>query len=208
MREAQAKESANVRSVDEIVTDIMKTIADASPPPAQEDRVRRLIAALSNLKHYGPLNGNRADNKEFAERLLKWLDKGETLMRGSPKNFNFSMLFAPDPAVAESMVTIYEQADARYEMLAEILSAMHRRCEWIIKTGFGEHAHTGYQQERAAIAAGELMNECSLPHAYSSPLSPYRMVASLLYEAMTGEFGKDVERACEAMARKATATEK
>jgi hypothetical protein len=36
---------------------------------------------------------------------------------------------------------------------------------------------------------------------------PYRQIASLLYEAITGEQGQDIERACKAMLRAAIRTE-
>ena len=95
----------------------------------------------------------------------------------------------------------YGQAEVRCELLMEILATMRRRCGWVVDHRVGEHRATGFQQERAAIAAGELMENCGLPLTYSLPSSPYCRVASLFFEAMTGTFEADLERACRKVAQ-------
>lgn len=123
--------------------------------------------------------------------------RGEAFIN-SPEGFNFHMLFAPEEF--ESVEMMMQEAEQRYEALATILAGVRDRCTWVAETKIGGHRLSGLPQERAAIASREIMQRCGLPLAYSSPTSPYRVVAGLVFEAMTGEFGRDMERACEDMA--------
>ena len=86
--------------------------------------------------------------------------------------------------------------------LLSMLWKLHERCHRILDLRLGEHGSAGHQQVRAAAVSRELMERCGLPLAYASPTSAYRVVASLLYEEMMGEYGKDLERACETVARR------
>jgi hypothetical protein len=156
---------------------------------------------------YPPLIGYRRDNIEYANKLRKWINKGEELLLNPPEGFNFDMLFALN--TAETVSDLMRDADARKEYLHEVLSVMLNRCSKIIATKFGEHGSSGYQQEQAAIASGELMQHCGLPLTYSTDNSKYCEVARIFYEEMTGKAGDtDLYRACQRMARKTIRTEK
>jgi hypothetical protein len=196
-----------VRTDREIVKDIRHKISEAGAD-APEARISELIEGLRNLESCPPLTGFRKDNTRYARKLSKWLQEGENLLKQHPKEFNFHFLFAPEPSDNETIHTSASKAELRYEFLRSILIELRSRCEWIIKNKFGEHRLAGYQQERAATASRELMEQCGLPLAYSSPTSPYRRVASLFFEAMTGMYDEELERACEAMSWSPVATEK
>lgn len=191
------------RSIDAIVADIVRVDGVGK---AREPMIRLLADGLLKLKPYPPLDGWRADNTKFATAWREWIEQGDALLKAVPENFNVHALFVPEiislNETAEQTEARYAQAEICHEYLVTILAALHRRCGWIIEHQFGEHRSAGFQQERCAIAAGELMQCCGLPLAWSSSTSAYRRVATLLFEATTGTFGRDMERACETMARK------
>jgi len=189
------------RTVDEIVREITQALEYG---PAIKPMVLTLIDGLRELRKYGPLSGYRKDNEKFARRLKRWVDDGNQIFAEVPENFNVYMLFASENCgplnTPERVEAMAQQAEAGHATLKAWLTTLRSRCEWIIRAKIGEHRHAGYNQERVAIAARELCEEAGKPLAYSSPTSAYRIVAGLLYEAMTGEQGRDMERACEFIA--------
>jgi hypothetical protein len=191
-----------VRTDREIVQDIRHKVSEAGAE-APEAGISELIESLRALKGYGSLAGNRTQNRKYAKKLIAWIDEGRQLLADHPENFNFNVLFAPYTSVVEciDIDVVYQKAELRYEWMSALLSDMRSRCDWIIASKFGEHASSGYQQERAAIASRELMEQLRLPLAPTSSTSAYRRVASLFFEAMTGIYDAELERACEAMAR-------
>ena len=183
------------RSDTEIVADIVRECGDASV----EKQVSILIYGLRVLKSSAPLVGYRRENQQYLAAVRKQIDKLEKTLRAAPEAFKFSILFASDESA--TLDTMFQEAEARWEYLSGEMARLRARCDKFIELGLGEHRSAGYQQERAAIAARELVERSSKPLAWSSPTSAYRVVAGLFYEAMTGEQGRDMERACEAMAR-------
>lgn len=200
-----------IRTTDEIVADIIRALDAAA---AIKPTVLLAIDGLRQLSKYPPLTGYRKDNERFAQRLKKWADDGNRLFADAPKDFNLHMLFAPENCgplnSREGIEAMARQAAAGYAALTGWLAHLRSKCDWIIQNKIGEHRHAGINQERVAIAARELCERVGKPLAYSSPTSAYRIVAGLLYEAMTGEQGRDMERACEFIAQTTivTATER
>jgi hypothetical protein len=187
--------AATKRSDTEIVDDIVRECGDASV----EKQVRLLIEGLRVLKSSAPFNGYRRENQQYLAAVRKQIDKLEKTLKAAPASFKFTMLFAPNQSA--TLDTMYQKAEACWEYLSGEMARLRARCDRFIELGLGEHGAAGYQQERAAIAARELIEQSGKPLAWSSPTSSYRVVAGLLFEAMTGEQGRDMERACEAMAR-------
>jgi hypothetical protein len=198
------------RTTDEIVREIVQTLQSDQ---VIEPVVRLLVDGLRQLHKYGPLSGYRKDNREFARKIKRWSEDGEKIFAKLPENFNVHMLFAPEDCgplnTPERIEAMARQAEAGYGILKHWLTTLKFRCEWVIRSKIGEHRHAGYQQERVAVAARELCEKAGKPLAWSSPTSAYRIVAGLLYETMTGEQGRDMERACEFIAgRQIIQTEK
>jgi hypothetical protein len=198
-----------MRAPDKIGRDLNQIIADIvnidGVGRAREPLVRLLADGLGVLKPYTPLGGWRKDNTEFAEKLRAWVNEGEQILAAPPEGFNPHTLFVPElqslDETIEQTAARYSQAQACSELFTAILALLRQRCDRMIDRQDGEHRSAGYQAERAALAAEGLMEACGLPLAYASPTSPYCRVASLFYEAATGEYGRNLERACEAMAR-------
>jgi hypothetical protein len=188
--------------------------------------VRDLMNGLLVLKNSPPLMGNAKVNEEYARRLLRRINKLEETLKAVPEGFPLSFLFTPErllPLFLQSQVPIgrdatveiapelaeqiLQEPEDRLEWLCEEMARLRTQCERIIQNRLGEHGNTGYPQERAAVAARELMERCGLPLTCSQS-SKYCIIAGMFYEAMTGLENQDLRRACESMARSRLGTEK
>ena len=81
--------------------------------------------------------------------------------------------------------------------LNKILGNMRIVCAALVKKKYGLHPNSGRNQDIAAAAAIKLMERCGLSHfAYSSETSVFCEIARLCFEAITGEHGVNIARAC------------
>ena len=85
--------------------------------------------------------------------------------------------------------------------LKDVLAGMREECDLIIEMKVGAHGNHGHEQQRAAWASGDLMDQHGLKWGYSSESSPFCTVARLLFEAMTGRYDENIARACRVVAR-------
>jgi hypothetical protein len=198
------------RTVDEIVTDIAKTLGTGPESKAWIQEFVDAVAGSPTIK-FAPMEGNRKANKAYARKILRWIGDGQKLIAGVPKTI-FLALFCHEQNAPlnspEAMEALIGPALAKHAEFTAWLANLRARCEWVIQKNIGEHGHAGHIQKQAAIGAISLCEKFGQPLAWSSPTSAYRIVAGLLYEAMTGEQGRDMERACELMAKRKTQTEK
>jgi hypothetical protein len=182
------------RSSEEIAADLVGIFgAD------QRHRIAILIDAQRQLAKFPPLVGYERSNKKFARRLKAWLEAGDEIFAAMPEDYPAFVLYAPPGPLnsEQQLLAAADLAEIRKATLGTLLGDLRSRCEAVIKGGIGEHGSAGYQQERAAIAAREMCEQTGKPLAWSSSTSPYRKAASLFYEAITGEYDHELERACE-----------
>jgi hypothetical protein len=193
---------SDVRADREIIDDILNALRKAGAGVG-DVRIYVLIEALRETKHLGPSSGNRKSNKEYAEKVNSWIDAGERMFADPPEGFPLNYLFSPpdDSLLADPTIVSQKPEQCNDWLLTAVLADMRRRCKSIIEHRVGEHGRSGYQQERAARVSRELLKTFGVPLHPSSPTSTYRMVASLFFEAMTGTYGADLERACKAMVK-------
>jgi hypothetical protein len=196
---------ANKRDTDEIVADIIKLVKN----PSIEIFVRKLMDDLCVA--CPPFTGNRKKNLEYVKELGGQIDELKKTLRQAP-NPLCAVLFAPerfwsvwvpqststeiDPKVRDYLAREPE----RLTRLVEELDRIRAECDRVILLKLGKHGAVRYQQERAAIASREVMRYCGLSLARSRS-STYCKVAGLFFEAATGEYDRDLLRACEALAR-------
>jgi hypothetical protein len=200
---------SDVRPDREIVDDILKEFrkAGAEVPDKQVDV---LIKALREIKHLGPSSGNRKANTEFAEKVTSWIEAAGQMFADPPEGFPLNDLFTPtdDSLLADPAIVYQNDERCNNWLFTALLADMRKNCKRIIEHRVGEHANSGYQQERAARVSRQLLKKFGIPLHPSSPTSTYRRVASLFFEAMTGIYDADLKRACVAMAKVKTGTEK
>jgi hypothetical protein len=161
-----------------------------------------------------PNAANTLKLRRQIEKLVKLLDAGD-------RHCAF-VLFAPEES--ETLDSMVDEADGRGvrfgielgNLRAAIDLGLRPACDGPLTRGLddlrvrsdrlrdgapGEHGLSGYTQKQAAIAAKELMERWSRRPGSTDRESPFRRIASLLYEAMTGEADRDMERACDAVLR-------
>jgi hypothetical protein len=187
----------DVRADREIVEDILKELrkAGAEVPDTQ---IHKLIKAWREIVHLGPSSGNRKANKKYAERVISWIDAGAQMFSDPPEDFPLNDLFTPPDDSPLADLAIYPNDERCNDWLfTGILADMRKKCKWTIDHRVGEHANSGYQQERAARMSRGLLKSYKIPLHPSSPTSTYRRVASLIFEVMTGTYDVDLKRACE-----------
>jgi hypothetical protein len=199
------------RTIEEIVADIAKKLGAGEAE--SEAYIRDFIQAVVPLKEYSAMIGNRQANEKYARRILKWIDDGDNLLAEVPESHLLPLLFGHKQNAPvntpERLESLIRQAKTEFTGFADSLAMVRSRCEFIIQAKVGEHGNAGHVQDRAAIGAISLCEKFGQPLAWSSLTSAYRTVASCIYEAMTGEYDRDMERACESMAaRRRTQTEK
>jgi hypothetical protein len=195
----------HVRADREIVDDILKEFRKAGAE-VPDTHVDVLIKALREIKHLGPLSGKRKTNKEYAEKVISWIDAAGQMFADPPEGFPLNDLFTPPEDSLLADPAIVYQNDERNWLFTALLADMRKKCRWIIEHGVGEHASSGYQQERAARVSRQLLKKFGIPLHPSSPTSTYRRVASLFFETVTGTYDADLKRACVAMAKVETGT--
>ena len=181
------------RPVDDIVADIVAELGREA-----EAAVQAYIGAGPIIEKLGPAAGNRRANAKLARELLKWIAHGESLFDRFG-GAGLVMLFAPPGPIdtPDNLELATRQAQGWRDMWIDTLRA---RCEWIIRAGIGEHGHVDHMQRTAAIAAADLCRKASKPLHWASPVSSFRIVASLMFEAMTGQPNAELQRACEFVA--------
>jgi hypothetical protein len=95
-------------------------------------------------------------------------------------------LFAPMPVDGETLI--------------KQLALLQLRLSWM-QLPEGEGGRRGPEQDRkqdyCAVLARNLMKQFSTLSITGTAEGPYRVTASLVYEALTGEAGKDLKRACD-----------
>jgi hypothetical protein len=190
--------------------EIVAAIADAlgTEPDAY---IQELVVAATGMSKFPPMKGNRKVNLKYARQVLQWIGAGQGLFADMPEPFlPFLFGLKQDGPVnsPERLEALVRPAQSEYAIFTAWLANLQASCEWIIQEKIGEHGRAGYQQERAAVAAARLCERFGRTLAWSSPLSSYRIVTGLLYEAMTGEPDRDLERACKTIADRMTQTEK
>jgi len=196
-----AKPKREPRPDADIVADIVKACGDESIRP----HALAQIDILRKLKDYAPYGGYRRENLPYLKKLKSRIEAVEKTLRTPPPGFSPVLLFGP--AEAPTVDDAIRQSEARWEQVSAHLVWLRERCAHLIKVEIGEHRSSGYPQECAAMGATDLMKLCRKPLAWSSPTSAYRIVAGLLFEAVYGEQGRDLERACEVMSKRPIQTQ-
>jgi hypothetical protein len=221
---------ASKRSNEEIVDDIMK-VADVKGIIIGEDPKNRRIKPIRPFvlkliqclrAELPPFTGNRKINEEHARDLRKQIDKLKRTITRAPKPLS-AVLFAPEmfsrlATRQGSMLGInpqtrdyLAQTPTRLAFLLAQLDWLRAQCAQIIEIKLGTHKALDQRKLDAAIAARELLEfvanvtERKLSLSWGHQTSKYCKLASLFFEAASGECGADLRRQCETAAHLPTA---
>jgi hypothetical protein len=213
------------KGVLEIAADVRRTIAQLRELDGplwgnrteNLDYFRKVSAWTEKLQATlakAPSAANTTKLRRQIDKLLKLLDSGT---RPSP-----FFLFAP--IESENLDRMFDEAEGRCFRFGSDLGVLRNatdlglrpledgplirgladlqvRCRALMSGSPGEHGLSGRLQKQAAIAARELMERWGRKPGSTDRGSPFRRIASLLYEAVTKEMDHDMERACDVVLR-------
>jgi hypothetical protein len=191
--------------LDEVVAEIVDAIRNDAEPDFVEIDVRTTITILRELDRDLSARGRipargwrQQNNDDFAElrKQIKALEKALKQASG-PALF---MLFSGEEDLGADKtpsLSIQKHVQERHRMIDGLLEILHRRCDFLLEQQPGEHGSAEYRQRRIAEEAWRLLCRYQEKRpARGTADSLYGRTASLLFEAVTGEADKDLQRAC------------
>jgi hypothetical protein len=211
-------------AADDLVQEIVELLAAKMTQNVQihenraaiEEDVKATISTLRQIigkpKLWNPLWGNQRQNLEYLGTLRARIDRLERTLKAVPDGLVLGLFIPEGSPVLDALVNtgdpgerlidaLGDEAEAHWEQLAIGLGNLRARCDQLASIKPGEHASAGYRQKECAKAARELMERWGKSVTYSSPQSPFSIIACSLYTALTGERAHDMRRACKAMLR-------
>ncbi len=202
------------RTLDDVVQEIIDEIqTDSADRSSIELSVRFTINILRELDREVPyrgslkerisIRGKRQENDDDFDALLKKIKALENALKkvSSPARM---MFFSDETELVLDKfpsVEVQERALHRLKQTRGMLAHMRMRCNFLLGERPGEHGHTKHRERRVAHEAWRLLRHHKKKPASGIYDSLYGKVARLLWEAMTGEAGKDLQRACKTALR-------
>lgn len=163
----------------------------------------REVAYRGTSKERMPIAGKRQENVEAFEALLKQIKRLQKALSKTPSPALIHLFSGDDVLEADQIVSseLQQKVTLRLQRVIRMLAYMHARCNYLLRKRPGEHGRTGFRQRRVAHEAWRLLKRHRKNAAGGTMDSLYGQVASLLWEAMTGEADKDLQRACKSALR-------
>jgi hypothetical protein len=150
-------------------------------------------------KGAAPMWGYRQENLQAFETVQKCAVALHAALKALPDPGLF-LIFAPTLSGTKNLVPSTEtqkQVTPNCAVVVSGLNYLQTRCKQLLAAKPGEHKLTDFRQRWVAEAVRKLLvRHGKQATISSSSLSPFRTTASLLWEGIFGEQGKDLERAC------------
>jgi hypothetical protein len=188
---------------DEIVEDIHRYLR----PLKQKKSAAGVIAEVNQAIDSQIESARKRERVPVLSMLLKnakmldlALAKVEALLQSAPGPLIWKIFYPGTPAKTaprEAELVIFKRAEAFSAELKE----MRKKCAHAGNTEFGDHPNYDYAKHASAWGAHGLMAELSNAKISGSQGGAFRVIASLLYEAITGEQDVDLKRACDSVLR-------
>jgi len=197
----------------EIVEEIVDNLR---PWKSHKSRVaisQEVKGKLDTLRYYIPSLTefyDRTKNREHAKKLHRALSTLEGLLKSTPEALAWTLF---NPAVitenedaplvlpmsfasTDDILSAYGQ---HYKRFALELNRLRNACAYAIKPGLGAHPNHDHAKHSAAWFALDIIRHLSQREATGTEDGPFRTISSLLYEAVSGQEGADLKRACDAV---------
>jgi hypothetical protein len=188
---------------DEIVTEIVNLLASKQDEPdkfATEFSVRSTIQFLRAPEMKKPLWGFNKSNDDALSALQENIGDLQKTFKGLPSKV-LSLLAIerlPEQGQIPSPLEAQNALD-RLKKIVAMLNYLQARCDQLLEQKPGEHGNTDFSQRLVAEEAWRLMKNHKLKPASGIVGSDYGEIASLLFEAATGEYDKNLQRACKSV---------
>jgi hypothetical protein len=188
---------------DEIVEDILRYLR----PLKQKKSAEGVIAKVNQAIDSHIENARRQERvptlpmfQKHAKMLDLSLAKVEALLRSAPGPLIWKIFYPETPvktAPREAELAIFKRAEG----FSAELKQMRQKCAHAGDTEFGVHPNYDNAKHASAWGAHGLMAELSNAKISGSQGGAFRVIAGLLYEAITGEQDVDLKRACDSVLR-------
>lgn len=146
---------------------------------------------------------NRTQNRIHAQRLDDALHKVETLLASAPGPLIWFLL-NPRPGMkgglpdkTQAVENIERANRQRAESFAAELKRLRQVCASGVDPGFGNHPNFDPAKYICPFFAYGLMEALSDRAITGTKDDAFRVITSLLYEAISGQQGADLKRACD-----------
>jgi hypothetical protein len=168
--------------------------------------VRSVVNFLHALDEAPPLRGRRTDNIEDFRALDAQLSRLQRTLAEILSPSALCLLFSDEDDVIPNNLPSAETQQQFLIALQQFtvkLASLRKRCKYLIEVQPGDHGSAGVRERLVAIEAWQLLAMFGKKRAGGTAESLYGRIASLLWEAMTGEIDKDLQRACKAVLKDA-----
>jgi hypothetical protein len=194
--------------------EIVEEIVDHLRPWKSHESGAAITAAVNHelnlLLRLAPLQAklfDRAQNRAHAKKLDGALSEVEKLLASAPGLLAWFM-FDPLPPitltqdgellqVTQSIENVELAYRARAESFSVELKRLRKVCAHAVDPGFATHPNYDQAKGLCARSAFGLMQELSDGKITGTKDSAFRVVAGLLYEAVSGKPDADLKRACD-----------
>jgi hypothetical protein len=171
--------------------------------------VDQKIPYRGSSKERVSFRGKREDNAQDFKALRNQINDLRGFLRkmSSPA---LILLFSGEDDVKsddEPPEVAQQKTLQRLESFTVTLDYLQMRCDFLLAERPGEHGNADYRQRRVAQEAWRLLKRHGTEPAGGTGDSLFGEIASLLWEGMTGEYGKDLQWACKAALTAAKAGE-
>jgi hypothetical protein len=148
-----------------------------------------------------PFRGWRQDNRDAFTALRSKVIEVKRELGRIPGTALFLLASGEAEVNSDTVPSteVQERGMRRLKLIMATLNYMHARCDFILAEDPGEHGNRDYRQRRVAQEAWQLLSQRGRPPKSSAPTGRYCRIATLLWEAMTEERGRDLQWACKAV---------
>jgi hypothetical protein len=194
------------RGEDEIVEEIAVHLRPWKARQTGKAVAIRVSEQMKLLREFVPLQAKLFDRRRLrahAQKLDKSLAEVQEILVTDPGGLNLH-LFRPDSWSSDEMNSMEAMALAfqrRSEPLAAELARLRKVCARAINPGFGLHPNHDHAKGLCPWFARGLMLELSNAKITGTKDASFRVISSLLYEAISGEPNADLKRACDEVLR-------
>jgi hypothetical protein len=172
--------------------------------------VNRELEELLKLPSRETLRSYQKEDRTLAKQLYDALTEVETLLASARGQLAWSLfyplwLWIDGGMLGGGHLSMSERERAnqkRNESFAAELQRLRSVCAQALNPGFGDHPNYDLQKHYCARSAHDLMQAMSDKKITGTEDNAFRVITSLLYEAVSGQQGADLKRACDSRLRK------
>jgi hypothetical protein len=180
--------------------ELIRAIADQLKPWRCSEgdvlaKIRSIIQETAEGLSEGPATGFRKQNKQYAMRLLDNLVALQDLLARAPAGFLWNLANWSEP---KKLGTSLVKRQTQWKKLRETVNELVPQCKAAIRNPTGASPLTRWEKTHVAVNALSLMKHLSAKRPTAgTDNTPFCVIASLLFEAVTGEREASLRRACQ-----------